>query len=508
VRPFGSGLYVLAGIAWAAIGARPARAQGNDRSAPIGGRSALMGNTGVALAEDGAAPFLNPATMVRINDQSLAFSVNFFTLSGTRLANWHQPAPADASQFGDVTLDNTSVSSTSFNVLPSTLCLFFTVAGVTAEGEPVGVLHKGRQKLAVCVGSLEANNLGLGALAFNGTTPSGTTSQVQSFTANWNRLYVGPSYSLSLSDDFAVGLSLHGVGTNDTFDVEASSITSTTAGGSIQSAIGTSGSGHAVDLTAIVGAIYRLGPITLGASFQTPSIHFYGSYNGTLHNEYAGAGTTESATVLSGSGSFSAPPPVRASFGIGASLKRFTLELDASYDFALSNTIQTTLTQTSATTTGTATSTTTGTATYELASRPMFNLAGGFEYFLSPSFSVIAGASSNVSTLYGLAPTMTLGNLVATKNDLLTASFGIGSYGAEGNILIGVEVGYGWGQALGVSSYVVPNDWAVIDTQSYSATLILAGATNLRAITRAVEKVQSVMTTGKPDDAKPAPPPP
>ena len=390
-----------------------------------------MGNTGVALAEDGAAPFLNPATIVRINDQSLAFSVSFFTFSGARLANWHQPAPADASQFGDVALNNTSVGTTNFSVLPSTLCLFFTVAGLTAEGEPVGVLHKGRQKLAVCVGSLEANNLSLGALAFNGTTPSGTTSQVQSFTANWNRLYVGPTYSLSLSDDFAIGLSLHGVGTNDTFDVEGSSITSAAAGGSTQSAIGTSGSGHAVDLTAILGAIYRLGPITLGASFQTPSIHFYGSYNGTLHNEYAGV-ATESATVISGSGSFSAPPPVRASVGIGVSLKRFTLELDASYNFALSDTIQTTLTQTSATTTGATTTTSTGTATYEIASRPMFNVAGGFEYFLSPSFSVIAGASSNVSTLYGLSPTMTLGNLLATKNDLLTASFGIGSYGSRG----------------------------------------------------------------------------
>ncbi|MGO8997193.1 MAG: hypothetical protein ACLQVI_28080, partial [Polyangiaceae bacterium] len=149
-------------VAWAAfaapmtLGARAARAQGNDRSAPIGGRSALMGNTGVALAEDGAAPFLNPATIVRINDQALAFSVNFFTFSATNFTNWHQPAPADPSQFGSVALSNTSINTNGFNVLPSTLCLFFTVAGITAEGEPDGVLHRGRQKLAVCVGSLEA----------------------------------------------------------------------------------------------------------------------------------------------------------------------------------------------------------------------------------------------------------------------------------------------------------------------------------------------------------------
>jgi hypothetical protein len=467
-----------------------------------------MGNTGVALAEDGAAPFLNPATIVRINDQALAFSVNFFTFSATNFTNWHQPAPADPSQFGSVALSNTSINTNGFNVLPSTLCLFFTVAGITAEGEPDGVLHRGRQKLAVCVGSLEASNLNLGALYFNGTTPAGTTTQVQSFSGNWNRLYVGPSYSVSLTDDFAIGLSVHGVATNDTFDVEGSSITSTASGGSIQSSLGTSGSGHAVDLSAILGAIYRVGPITLGASFQTPSLHIYGAYNGALHNEYAGGGS-ESALVLSGTGSFSAPPPVRASLGIGGSWRRLTLELDGSYEFPLSNTIQTTLVQTSVTTTGTAATATTGSETFVVASRPMFNVAGGYEYFLSPTFSVLGGASTNVSTLYGLSPTMTLGNLIATRGDSVNASFGIGSYSDAEKLLIGVQLGYGWGQAIGVNPYVVPNNWAVVDTQTYSATLILAGATNLRAITRAVRAVQSVVTTGKPDAAKPvtAPPP-
>ncbi len=150
-------------------------AQGNDRSSPTGGRSALMGNTGVALAEDGAAPFLNPATIVRIKDQSLAFSVNFFTFGLTSFRNWHQPGAVDQSRFGNVGLDGTSINTNGFNVLPSTLCLFFTVAGVTAEGEATGVLHKGRQKLAACVGSLEASNLSLGALAFNGAVPGGVT---------------------------------------------------------------------------------------------------------------------------------------------------------------------------------------------------------------------------------------------------------------------------------------------------------------------------------------------
>src|SRR5689334_14206697 len=73
-----------------------ARAQANDRSSPLGGRSALMGNTGVALGRDGAAPFLNPATVVAIDDRRLAFSVNFLTFQVNDFSDWQQPGTVDA----------------------------------------------------------------------------------------------------------------------------------------------------------------------------------------------------------------------------------------------------------------------------------------------------------------------------------------------------------------------------------------------------------------------------
>ncbi|MEI9952284.1 MAG: hypothetical protein WDO74_25670 [Pseudomonadota bacterium] len=80
-----------------------ARAQANDRSSPLGGRSALMGNTGVALGRDGAAPFLNPATVVGIDDRRLAFSVNFLALQVNHFKDWHQPDGVDP-RFGEVSL--------------------------------------------------------------------------------------------------------------------------------------------------------------------------------------------------------------------------------------------------------------------------------------------------------------------------------------------------------------------------------------------------------------------
>src|SRR3954464_7625340 len=98
-----------------------ARAQANDRSSPLGGRSALMGNTGVALGRDGASPFLNPATVVGIDDRQLAFSVNFLALQLNSFKDWHQPSSVDP-RFGEVSLSESSISSTRITTVPSTVC--------------------------------------------------------------------------------------------------------------------------------------------------------------------------------------------------------------------------------------------------------------------------------------------------------------------------------------------------------------------------------------------------
>jgi hypothetical protein len=108
--------------------------------------------------------------------------------------------------------------------------------------------------------------------------------------------------------------------------------------------------------------------------------------------------------------------------------------------------------------------------------------------------------------LSALTPSASLGNLVQSRTNYVSTSFGIGSYGGGGDLLFGVKLDYGWGQALVVNPYVLPNQWAEVSTNSYAATLILAGATDLRAIGRAVEKVERVVTTGSPDAVQaPAP---
>ena len=253
---------------------------------------------------------MNPATIVRINDRSLAFSVNFYSFGFTHFSNWHQPGQVSTPQLGNVAFGGTSVDTNNFSGLPSTLCLFFTIAGITAEGEANGVLHKGRQKLAVCLGTIEQSNVNLAALTYNGATSAGTSQQAESLSMSWQRIQVGPTYGVSLTDDFSVGLSLHGAATTDIFTLQGNAPQLDAAGGgAVQSSLGQGGrSGHAVDLTAILGATYRIHAVTLGASAQVPSLHVYGAYSGELHNQYA-QGATQAATLTSGSGNFDARPP-------------------------------------------------------------------------------------------------------------------------------------------------------------------------------------------------------
>ena len=470
-----------------------------------------MGNTGVALSRDGSAPFLNPATIVRINDNSLAFSVNFYTFAVTSFAGWHQPGPVDTAHFGNVGLDGTSISTNGFRIFPSTLCLFFTIRGVTAEGSNDGGLHRGRQKLAVCFGSTEFEDIVMPALPFSGNTPAGTTTQTQSLALQWNRFQAGPTYSISLSDDFAIGASLHGVYTSESFVLDSSSITSIAGGGSVQSALGAGASAHAFDFAAILGAAYHRGSVTLGASVQVPTVHVLGSYHGTLHSEYGLAGT-DNATLTSGSGSFSAPPPMRFSLGAGAEWKRLVVELDESFQLPVAS-IASSVNGSTTTLTGTTTTTTPLSAFYSVQPHAAWNTSLGAEYFLSKSFSLVGGGSTSLTTLPALSPTSSLGNLVQSRASSASASLGIGSYGGGADLLIGAQLGYAWGQSMAVNPYVLPNDFSVVDTRSYSVMLVLAGATDLRAIGRAVEKVENAVTSGNPelgptDPLHPREPPP
>lgn len=473
-----------------------ASAQGNDRMAPIGGRAALMGDTGVALARDAAAPFLNPATTVNIENQRLAFSVNFITLDDTVLHGWNQPGPVDATHFGTASLPSARNAAINLRPWPSTLCLFFTLSPAAppdAEQAAKDLERAHRQKLAVCLATVERQQESFTGLSFLGKTGVGPTNESLSIQRSWQRMFVGPTYAIALSSDLTVGISLHGSITNASTQTDGASVNLPSGASPISSTIGMAGSGHSIDLMALLGATYRMGPVTLGASVETPALHLYGSYDATLDQQYA-AGSTQMASLATASGNFHAPPPVRFALGAGVTFSRWVAEWDETLTLGDSSGVATDLTSNSVTVLNGLATQLAASSSYAVRTRPVLDTAVGAEYFVTPRFSVLGGARTSFTSIPALDTSTSVGSLVQARTNQVAVSTGVGSYGGGTDLLMGVQLSYAWGQALGVNPFVLPNAWATMDVSTYAAMLILAGTTDLAAMAKAVEKVKDVIT--------------
>jgi hypothetical protein len=128
-----------------------------------------------------------------------------------------------------------------------------------------------------------------------------------------------------------------------------------------------------------------------------------------------------------------------------------------------------------------------------------FNPGAGLEFFLSPRLSLLGGISANFTSLGRLRPQPTLGNLIQAREHHLMAAFGVGSYWREGELLVGVQFDYGWGQALAANPYVVPNDWSAVGLRTYSLLFVISGSTKLSAIARTVS---TIVEGGGPDESQ------
>jgi hypothetical protein len=486
-----------------------ARAQGNYRSVPTGGRSALLGDTGVALGSDGSSPFLNPATIVRIHDASLAFSVNFFAFGDTHVSGWHQPGAVDTARFGDVRLSDTSLSTTRFEVIPSTLCLFFTVAGwgdpqdaqIAPQSRHFIAPKSGRQKLAACLGTTEQQAVDLPAANFLSSVPGGATHTAQSLQQAWRRVHFGPSYGIDVTDALSLGVSLHGVFTSYELVRTSAAVTSDVSGQAATSSLGATGNGRSIDLDAIFGVTYRAAPLTFGASFKPPALHAFGSYDASLNQETATLGG-QSAILATGSGIFRAPSPARIGLGVGAELGRLKIEVDGTYFFPLADAMSASMHVDTTTVTSGASQASSADLSFAARARPVIDGAIGAEYFVIPTFSILGGLATDVTSVPELSPDASIGTLHHERISRVALSLGIGSYGEGGTVLFGTQLSRGTGQALAVNPYVVPNQYAIVDAQTYGAMLIVAGSTDFRAIRGAVESVKGIVERKKPDDGR------
>ena len=478
-----------------------AAAQGNDLGAPAGGRATLMGNTGVALGRDGSAPFYNPATIVRIRDESLAFSVNFYSLTFYNWPDWHAPGELDAARFGDKSPTDTDLLDIDFRPLPSTLCLFFTLeelvsftadpdadAADAAENRNANNKTPLGKKLALCFATLEADDFDVQAIKFRTETAAGPSSHVQSLLRRWSRTYVGPTYSVSLSRNFAIGGSLQVVYSWDSFGIRSESLSAQMGGSGVISTLSTGGAGRVFSLTGTFGATYRVGRVTFGASVRLPSLHIWGDYEGTFSQSYSTGDETVS-TLTDGRGSLTSAPPTRVAVGVGVAADRLTLELDLALQIPLQRQLNAELEVTKSTLSGAGVERTTGPEKYEIVGRPVLNPSFGLEYFFSSGLSLLAGISANFTALDPLEPVRSVGNLVQARINHIGASLGLGSYWAGGELLFGLAFDYGYGHTMTVNPFIVPNDWSVVRVNQFNLMFVIAGSTNLNSVVRMVNAI-------------------
>jgi hypothetical protein len=432
-----------------------------------------MGGTGVALGTDGAAPFLNPATLVRI-DSILSVSVNLLSAGVTSFSRFQQPGAIDPA-FGNLQLQNTSVADTSLSVVPSTLCLFL-------DGPKLGhaLDNQGKEKFGACFGTVETD-----AISFIGhgyTSGTGrTTTSVQSLTRNWSRFVLAPTWAVYLFDDFAIGASPQAVISNANSIVTSGATTYGAPGSTVTTSYQSGLDVNAFGVDLLIGATWRRGQWTLGGAFQTADLGLYGSTHASRFQQYSGAG--DYAATYSGTGGFRAMAPWRASLGLGKEWKWGMTEVDVSVGIPHDTPFD-------APTKGTQTVNQGGTVTPSAASlllgerkTGLLHVALGMEGYLSRSISLLGGVGTSVTFQNDV------GGVLPTRQTRIATSFGLASHGEGGDLLIGTEFSVSWGKTLAVNPYQLPPDVLPIDIVGFRALFVLAGSTSLKAIGRAVTDV-------------------
>jgi hypothetical protein len=449
----------------------PACAQGSYRAVPTGGRSALMGNTGVAEARDGAAPFLNPATIVGIADSQVAFSVNFYSGTITTIDSFHAPRGAD------VALGREKLSDARLDALPSTFCLFLTLGQVTDERPEAQ-----RRKLAVCAGTSERRELSASASAV-GDTPDGRhTLHIASLERSYGRVHVGPTYGASLSDSVAIGASLHLVDTRVTSLTTADATTIGEGGDSFSSSV----SATSFDIALLLGATLRIDrATTLGLAFGPPSLHMGGEIDAADHSQGPDYSATRAAT-----GHFSAPLPMRAALGIARRIGRVRIAADATYFFAKDEAFRSDVDAHTIATHGGSPEDRTDPVTATTDARPVLDSALGIEWFMSSSISVLGGFATDFGATRRLSGPSTFGTVVTTREDRAVATLGLGSYGGGSALLFGMQLGLARGQTYVGDSYATPNDLAPVSQHTTTLLFVVAGSTTLSTIRRTFEDLR------------------
>jgi len=484
-----------------------AAAQSNYRAAPVGGRSQLLGGTGLTYGRDAAAAFLNPATAVLVDDNRLSFSVNFYTVSFVNAPRWYTPGPIDRAKFGDLTIESPGMTDLEFNALPSSLCIFFRGADIRAIAKD----HDARTlaaRFGFCLATIQGRTFSFGAEGFSEVGARSVTRQAQTLAQSFTRFAAGPTYAMQLTRALSIGASFHGSLATHRSLLAAAATTYGSSPTPINSQFYTGARGDAFQLEGIVGATYRTGRQTWGLSVKTPSLHVYGVGGANEQSNYDGDGSATS--VISADGSFTSTSPLRVGIGTGFEGTWGLFEFNALYHMPLGRSYRSELRGRRVTTTAGVVEDREIELELSEPARGVVNFAAGLEVFLSPKVSVLSGLATDLSSVKSGALRGNYVNYYPYRTDHAIGSFGIASHGSGGELMVGGEISIGWGERLAVNSYQLPPVIGTTGHGTYQLMLVVAGSTSLRALKRAVDDVTNLVKEPKKPDGpynprKPAP---
>lgn len=479
--------------------ANPSSAQSNYRLAPVGGRSTLLGGTGIVYGRDAAAAFLNPATAVLADDNRLSFSVNFYTMNLNLAPSWYQAGATDRSIFGDLNLKSKSTTDFEFNALPSSLCLFIKAGNIDVLKKKLRDPKTRDATIGICFATVQSSLFNFAAEGFNAKQGALVTRQAQTVSQSYVRFAFGPTYAMHITDALAVGASLHATLASHRSLFAATAATygassTVDANGRPISSIFYSGSrGDSLQLEPLFGATYRFGRQKVGVSFKFPSLHVFGVGGGNQNSHYDGTAIGASTSTVTASGSFKSRSPMRLSIGTGVEAKWGNAEFNTSYSPATRGY--------SAELEGNATDIRGNTVSdrvvkYSLseAARGVVNFALGAEVFFSSKISLLGGLATDLSAVSKGALQGSSFNYYPSRLNGASVSLGAASHGDGGEILLGTELSGAYGERLAVNSYQLPPAITATGTSSFQLMFVIAGSTSLKAIKRAVKDVTTVLT--------------
>jgi len=502
-------LSFCAAFAVAGLTAGRAHAQSSYRLSPVGGRTTLVGGTGLVYGHDSASAFGNPATVVRVDSSRLAFSVNFYDLSITSAGSWYQPGPVDQARFGDIRKDgSTAVSTVDFDSLPGSLCVFLELADMPVfSAATKKSLRDQRARLGVCLASIHYDAFSFNAEDYEQATPTGVSRQAHNIRQTFRRVSVGPSYSMNVSKTVAFGASVHFSRSSHRSLFGATATTYGGARGPITSSFYDFSRGDSHDLTASAGVTWRIAPHqSVALAVETSSLHLWGSGGLNFHSQYAGA--ESAASTFTAQGDFRTETPPRVALGTGVEYPWGSAELDVTYRPRTSAAYVADYAGRSFDVSADGTTSDTAKKSV-LSTRALGSLDVGVggEVFLTRRLSLLGGARASASIVpKGTLAADPLAYHVARTHEA-ALSFGIGSHAEGGDLLLGLEGSYGWGERLAPNVYQLPTRLEATDYDTYGLLFVFAGSTSFRSIKRAVDEVTKVFDPAS-DGPKKGPPPP